>query len=255
MKSDLNGKLALVTGGGRGIGRAIAERLGSMGALVAINYSTNANAAEQVVDAIKTSGGQAFAIAADIGDSNATAGLFRELDLQLKRHQATPHLDILVNNAGIGSFGDVEHTSIEDFDAVFRTNVRGTFLATKEALTRLRPEGRIVNISSAAVRHSESALAAYTMSKAAIQSLTVMLARDLGPRHITVNAVAPGWVETDINIEARKDATLVDQVQRDTALGRFGRPADIADIVAFLISPSAGWVTGQVIETSGGYRL
>jgi 3-oxoacyl-[acyl-carrier protein] reductase len=98
-------------------------------------------------------------------------------------------------------------------------------------------------------------MAAYTMAKAAIESLTVMLPRDLGPREITVNAVAPGWTETDINIEARKDVALVDQVRRDTLLGRFGKPDDIAEVVAFLVSRSGGWVTGQVIEASGGYRL
>jgi 3-oxoacyl-[acyl-carrier protein] reductase len=255
MKTELIGKVALVTGGGRGIGRAIAERLGAAGALVAINYVRDSQSAERAVAAVEATGGQAFAIQADIGDENGIGDLFRRLDAGLVQRKLPAELDILVNNAGLGTFGDVEATSVREFDAAFQTNVRGTFFVSQHAISRLRDEGRVVNISSASVRRSEEAIAAYTMSKAAVESLTVMLARHLGPRRITVNAVAPGWVETDINVEARRDPAIVDRVQHDTAFRRFGRPEDIADVVAFLVSRSGGWVTGQVIEASGGYRL
>jgi 3-oxoacyl-[acyl-carrier protein] reductase len=255
MSKELKDKVALVTGAGRGIGRAIAERLGAAGALIAVNYARNADAAKQVVAAIEASGGRAFAIKADISEAKAIEDLFEQLDAGVRQRNGAPALDILVNNAGQGVFGGVEHTTVEGLEAVLRTNVQGTFLVAQQAIRRLRPDGRIVSISSAAARRAEGVMAAYSMSKAAVESLTVMLARDLGSRRITVNAVAPGWTETDINAEARKDTALVDQVHRDTLFGRFGKPADIADVVEFLVSPSGKWVTGQVIEASGGYQL
>ena len=251
----LEGKVALVTGGGRGIGRAIAERLGSDGAIVGVNFAKNAVAADDVVAGIVQRGGRAFAVQADIADLSSITRLFRELDAKLAGPSEEGKFDILVNNAGTGVFAGVESTTLPDFENVFATNVRGTFFTIQMALTRLRSGGRIINISSGAVRQSEGAVAAYTMSKAAIESLTVMLARQLGPRGITVNAVAPGWTETDINAEARKDPNIVNHVISSTALGRFGKPTDIANVVAFLVSPAGGWVTGQVIEASGGHRL
>jgi 3-oxoacyl-[acyl-carrier protein] reductase len=253
--SKLQEKTALVTGASRGIGRAIAERLARDGALVAVNYAREQAAAAATVAGIEAAGGRAFAVRAELGTSAETDRLFAALDAELIRRTGTSTLDVLVNNAAIGLFATLPDTTDEQFDEVFRVNLRGPFLVTRAALHRLPDGGRIVNISSGASTRPVPALGAYSMTKGALNNMTVVLAADLGPRGITVNTVAPGWTITDGNATARADPELVRQVEAKTALGRFGQPADIAAVVAFLASPDSAWVTGQCVGADGGYLL
>lgn len=253
--SGLSGKVSLVTGASRGIGRAIAKRLARAGAFVVINYAENASAADGVIAEIKADGGDALAIQARVGSPEETEILFERLDRELEQRNRKEALSILVNNAGIPHFGMVSTATDEDFDRVFNMNVKGTFLVTRAALPRLRNGGRIVNISSGASRRPGNLFGVYAMSKAAVDTMTLALAAELGPRGITVNTVAPGWTATEGNASAREDTATVRAVESQTALGRIGTPEEIAEVVAFLASEESGWVTGQYIEASGGFKL
>jgi 3-oxoacyl-[acyl-carrier protein] reductase len=248
--NGLADQTALVTGASRGIGRAIAERLARAGAMVVVNYAQNSAAAEQTVEGIVAEGGRAFAVQASLGTQAETDKLFAALDAH-----GVDRLDILVNNAAFGMFKSVVDTTEEDLDHVFAVNLKGPFLVTRAALPRLADGSRIINISSGASERPIPALAAYSMTKAALNAFTKLLGAELGARDITVNTVAPGWTETDGNAAARQDPQLVADVNSRTALGRFGQPSDIADVVALLVSRDAGWLTGQYIEASGGYLL
>lgn len=250
-----SGKAALVTGASRGIGRAIAKRLAAEGALVAIDYVGNSDAANSVIDEITKGGGDAFAVQARVGSAAETAKLFSALDSELSARRRSASLEILVNNAGIPHFGKISDATEEDFDRVFEVNTKGTFLVTKAALPRLADCGRIINISSGASRRPGALFGLYAMTKAAIEAMTLALAAELGPRGITVNTIAPGWTETEGNASARENAEVVRNVISQTALGRLGTPEDIAAVAAFLASDDARWVTGQWIEASGGSRL
>jgi NAD(P)-dependent dehydrogenase (short-subunit alcohol dehydrogenase family) len=248
--SNLDGLTALVTGASRGIGRAIAERLARDGALVAVNYASDAESAAKTVAAIEAAGGRAFPVQARLGDQAGADTLFTRL-----AGHGVDRLDILVNNAGTGLFRSVEQTGEADLDHVLAVNVKGPFLVTRAALPLLADGGRVINISSGASRRPNPQMVAYSMTKAALNAFTEALAAELGRRQVTVNTVAPGWTETEANAGARADRQLVERVERSTALGRFGQPAEIADVVAFLAASDAGWVTGQYIEASGGYLL
>jgi 3-oxoacyl-[acyl-carrier protein] reductase len=250
----LEGKIALVTGASRGIGCAIALRLGGDGALVAVHFNRNRAAAQAVVGTIAASGGTAFAIAADFIEPSAAEQLFVAFDASLRQRGDKPKLDILVNNAGIGSRQPIETVAPDDFERMIAINLRAPFFVMQQALPRLVDGGRIVNISSTAARISYGETPLYAATKAALQSLTLSTAKRLGPRGITVNAVAPGATRTDLNPLAR-DPESAKQIGSETILGRVGEPEDIADVVAFLASDQAHWITGQVIEASGGLRL
>ncbi|NKY87298.1 SDR family oxidoreductase [Nocardia veterana] len=249
---SLNDKIALVTGGSRGIGRAIAERLGREGATVAVGYARDDAAAKTVVEEIANAGGRAFTVHAELGEHGDAARLWESFDT------ASGHagVDIIVNNAGIGCPADIFALTEAAFDRVFAVNVRAPFFVVQHGLPRLRDGGRIINISSGAARLSMPDAIAYGATKSALDNFTLNLAKQLGPQGITVNSVAPGIVDTDVNAgwlrgnpDARAHAASL------AALARVGDPADIADIVAFLASDDARWITGQVIDATGGAGL
>jgi NAD(P)-dependent dehydrogenase (short-subunit alcohol dehydrogenase family) len=249
------GKRALVTGGSRGIGRAIAERLAAEGAAVAINYGKSRDEAEAVAVGIEARGGTAFAIEARIGASGAIKKLFATLDGILADRFGDHGLDILVNNAGVPSAVPLTTVTEEDYDRIFAVNTKGAAFVSQAAAARMRVGGRIINIGSGAAKQPGPRNGVYGMSKAALLALTRALAVELGPRGITVNCVSPGFTETDMTAKMLADPAFVDRLLAITALGRLGRPEDIAAVVAFLASDDGGWLTGQWIEATGGYKL
>lgn len=255
MARPLEGKIALVTGASRGIGRAIAERLAADGALVAVHYGSNRGAADETVATIEAAGGKAFAVEANLAASDGVKTLYAALDKELQARTGSTVLDILVNNAAVAPFVNFENTTEEVLDEIYTVNVRSVVFATQEATKRLRDGGRIVNISSGVVRTPVADAAAYSFLKAPIDNLTKSLAQVLGPRSITVNAVAPGVIDTDMAAAFARDPAASEAVKGKQALKRIGQPEDIADVVGFLSGLEARWVTGQVIEASGGTGL
>ncbi|MFD7934794.1 SDR family oxidoreductase [Streptomyces sp. NPDC048253] len=252
----LTGKKALVTGGSRGIGRAIAERLGRDGALVAVHYGRNREAAEEVVATIRAQGGAAFAVHAELGVPGDVEALWAAYDRQALEHSDGADLDILVNNAGITPRGEIEETTVEAFDEAVAVNMRAPFFLAQQGLKRLRNGGRIVNVSSGATRIALTDIIAYAMTKGAIEAFTLTLAKSLGGRGITVNSVAPGIIDTDINASWLRGNEAAEKSAAElSALGRVGRPEDVADVVAFLASDDGRWVTGQVVDATGGSQL
>ncbi|GGO69340.1 SDR family oxidoreductase [Nonomuraea cavernae] len=252
----LDDKVALVTGGSRGIGRAIAERLGREGAVVAVAFARDQAAADEVVQTIGKDGGRAFAIRAELGRHGDAAALWAAFDAQTQRHSLRAGVDIIVNNAGIGRSSDLASLTEEEFDEVFAVNVRAPFFILQQGLSRLRDGGRIINISSGAARLAMPEIIAYSSTKGALDTFTLNLAKQLGPRGITANSVAPGIVDTDVNAGwLRGNAEAEAHAASLAALGRVGQPEDIADIVAFLASGEARWVTGRVIDATGGAGL
>lgn len=245
MNASLKGKVALVTGASRGIGRAIAERLGRDGVAVAVNYSVNSAEADKVAGAIEASGGKAFAIQADVGRVPEIVRMFDETLARFGK------LDILVNNAGIMPRNPVSAVSEDEFDCVFAVNVKGTFFACQQAATRLAEGGRIINMSSSTTVRMMPTYGAYVATKGAVEQLTRSLAMELGPRRITVNVISPGPTETELFMSG-KTPEQVGHFAQASAFGRLGQPMDIAEVVAFLASDDAGWVTGQNIRVNGG---
>ena len=255
MAGDLDGKTALISGGGRGIGRGIALRLASAGALVAVNYAGDAEAARQTVRDIEDAGGQAFAIQARLGELSEINKLASALSVELTRRTGGDGLDILVNNIGGAGPGNTANTSEELYDWTFSNNVRSPFFLTQALLPVIRDDGRIINISSSTTRAPSTGFIAYSMSKKALEQFTLILAKELGPRRITVNSVAPGYVETPAVAETLNDPAMVKAIKDMTLFERIGQPDDIADMVHALVGPAGRWVTGQNIEVSGGFRL
>ncbi|MEU3859682.1 SDR family oxidoreductase [Streptomyces sp. NPDC028722] len=248
------GRTALVTGGSRGIGRAISRRLAREGALVAVHYGHDRTAAERTVKEIEADGGRAFPVHAELGVPGDADALWEAFDRALTGQGAQPGVDILVNNAGITLPRRITDVTEADYDRVFAINTRAPFFIVQRGLDRLRDGGRIVNVSSVATRVAFPAIVAYTMTKAALDYLTLSLAQELGHRGITVNSVAPGYTETEINPTLR-----IPEVRRRyseaSVFARLGEPADIADVVSFVASDEARWVTGQWIDASGGVHL
>ncbi|MBI3370806.1 MAG: SDR family oxidoreductase [Betaproteobacteria bacterium] len=250
----LDGKIALVTGASRGIGRATALRLGAQGAMVAVHYANSKASAEEVVAEIGRSGSSAFAVQADLADPRGAWTLMEALDAELAKRTGETNFDILVNNAGTGKRAVIEDVSEDDFDRMMNVDLRSPFFLIKLASARLRDGGRIVNVSSMGTRAAFPEMAAYAPFKAGLEALTLLLAQHLGPRGITVNAVLPGATATDMHPGA-KDPEQSKTIAMTIALGRVGQPQDIADVIAFLASDAARWVTAQRIDTSGGQRL
>ncbi|MEU8548568.1 SDR family oxidoreductase [Streptomyces roseoverticillatus] len=249
----LTGRTALVTGGSRGIGRAISERLGREGARVAVHYGRDAASAEQTVKEIRAAGGDAFAIRAELGVPGDAEALWAAFD-----EQAGDGVDILVNNAGIdGPRVPLGEVTPEDFDRVFSVNTKAPFFVTQHGLDRLRDGGRVINVSTGLTRGTAMPeLIAYTMTKGAVDAFTSVLAKQLGGRGITVNAVAPSVIDTDMNASWLRGSTeALAGAAALSPLRRVGEPRDVADIVAFLASDDSRWVTGQWIDATGGALL
>ncbi len=249
----LAGKTALVTGGSRGIGSAISQRLGEMGALVAVVYRAEASAADTTVARIREAGGEAFALQADMGSMASIGEMLQRLDGAFTERTGATALDILVNNAGVAPAGNLENTSEAMFDEVIGVNLKGPFFLTQKLVPRLRNGGRVINISSTAAKRGRPDLAIYGASKAALNLLTLAMSNHLGPRGITVNAIAPGAVDTDINAAfLAQNPNAYADFAKGLALGRVGQPRDLASIVGFIASDEASWITGQVIYVDGG---
>lgn len=244
MTKTLENKVALVTGASRGIGAAIAKKLAADGAAVAITYSASPDKANDVVAEIVKAGGKAVAIKADAGDEAAVRRAVNDTVSKLGG------LDILVNNAGIAMMADIADYSVDDFDRMTNVNVRAIFVAVQESLKHMKSGGRIINIGSVMSETSIFPTASvYTMTKAAVAGLTRGLARDLGPRGITVNNVQPGPVATDMNPD---DGAGADAMRASIPLGRFGKTDEIGNVVAFLASPASSFVNGAQIRVDGG---
>ncbi|MDZ8031886.1 MAG: 3-oxoacyl-ACP reductase family protein [Nostoc sp. DedQUE08] len=241
----LTGKVALVTGGSRGLGAAIAKRLAQDGAAVALTYTSSPQKADEVVQAIETAGGQALAIRADSANAEAVKNAVTETV------KAFGRLDILVNNAGIATLATIDEFSLDDFDRIIAVNIKGVFVATQEAVRHIGEGGRIIMIGS--VNSDIMPFAGgsvYALTKGAIASFTRGLARDLGPRNITVNNIQPGPVDTDMN---PAEGSFADTMRSMTALQRYGRSEEVADMVSYLASAEAGFVTGASLNIDGGF--
>ncbi|WP_348946487.1 3-oxoacyl-ACP reductase family protein [Chitinibacter sp. FCG-7] len=245
--NHLQGKVAFVQGGSRGIGAAIVKRLAREGAAVAFTYVSSAAKAEQAVAEIVQAGGKALAIQADSADSNALQQAIR----QTVKHFGA--LDILVNSAGVLVWGPLEELTLEDLDRTLAINVRSIFVASQEAARHMSEGGRIINIGSInADRIPIAGGSIYAMSKSALVGLTKGMARDLGPRKITVNNVQPGPVDTEMNPADSETAT---QLKASMALGRYGQADEIASFVAYLAGPEAGYITGASLSIDGGFTV
>jgi 3-oxoacyl-[acyl-carrier protein] reductase len=244
MSNTLQNKVALVTGGSRGIGAAIAKRLAKDGAAVAITYTKGKEPADKVVKEIVAAGGKAIALQADAADPAAVTKAVDDAAKQLGG------LDILVNNAGIAAGGTIDKTSVEDFDRLFAVNVRGTYVAIQAAAKYLKQGGRIINIGSClGERQAVPGIAPYSATKAAVRGLTQGLAREFGPKGITVNNVQPGPIDTDMN---PANGDFAEVTRSLTALGRYGHVEELAAMVAFVASPAASYITGANLTVDGG---
>lgn len=245
----LKGKAALVTGASRGIGRAIAIELAQQGVNVAVNYAGNAEKAEKVVSEIQALGVKAFAVKANVANADEVQGMVKETI------EAFGSLDILVNNAGITRDGLIMRMKEEDWDAVINTNLKGVFNCTKAVTRQMMKQryGRIVNISSVVGVLGNAGQANYVAAKAGVIGLTKTLARELANRNITVNAVAPGFIETDMTDELSDD--IKQELLKQIPLAKLGKAEDIASVVRFLVSDDANYMTGQTLHVDGGMAM
>lgn len=253
--NKLTGKIALVTGGSRGIGRSIALRLAQEGAFVAVHYGQRHHEAEAVVQQIAQNGGNACAIGANLSTPNGIRELIAALDEVIREHGDGSGFDILVNNAGIGQILTFEEATEATFDEVMTINVKAPFFVTQQALPRLKDGGRIINISSFVTRVASPGVFTYSMTKGAINTFTLLLAKQLGSRNITVNSILPGIINTEMNEKTLSNPDGQKYAADLSVFNRWGEPGDVADIAAFLASPDSRWVTGQLIDASGGSHL
>ncbi|WP_069885145.1 SDR family oxidoreductase [Streptomyces luteocolor] len=252
---SLHGKVALVTGSSRGIGRGIAERLARDGALVAVHYGSNEAAAEETTAAIARAGGRSFLVGAELGVPGDVDTLTAGLESGLRAHGESA-IGILVHNAGLNLMGrSIEVLTPEEFDRMVAVNVKAPFFLTQRLLPRLRDGGRIITISSVSTRVASAHGIGYPLTKGALDVFSRTLAKYLGPREITVNSVVVGFTRTDMTAEVLDDPVNLERNIGLTALGRIGRVPDIADAVAFLASDDARWITGTKLDATGGVNL
>jgi len=247
---ELEGKVAIVTGASKGIGAAIAKGLGAAGAAVVVNYASSREGADRVVAAITGKGGRAIAVQGDVAKTADVRRLFEETQ------RAFGTLDVLVNNAGVYQLEPIESVVEDAFHRQFNTNVLGPILAIQEAVKHFGPKGgSVINISSVASTSAPPNSVVYSATKGALDTVTQVLAKELGPRRIRVNTIAPGGVETEgVHAAGLIGSDFEKQIVAGTPLGRLGQPEDIAGVAVFLASDAAGWVTGERISASGGFR-
>jgi 3-oxoacyl-[acyl-carrier protein] reductase len=243
--TDKTSRVAIVTGASRGIGAAVAERLAADGFTVVINYSANAKPAETLAREIEGKGGRALAIKADVADPDAVRGMFDAAAA------AFGGIDVLVNNAGIMKLAKIADSDDALFDQQVAVNLKGSFNAMREAGRRLRDGGRIVNFSTSVVGTKMETYGVYAATKAAIETMTAILSKEMRGRNITVNALAPGPTSTDLFLDG-KSPELIERLAKMNPLERLGTPEDIAAVVAFLVGPDGAWINGQVLRANGG---
>jgi len=247
--SKLTGKVAVVTGASKGIGAAIAKSLAAEGASVVVNYSSSKSGAKTVVDSITAAGGKAVAVGGDVSQAAEAQGI---IDAAIKNYG---RLDILVNNSGVYEFDAIEAITEAKFHRMFNINVLGLLLTTQAALKHIGEGGSIINIGSVVSRITPPASAIYTGTKGAVDAITGVLARELGPRKIRVNAINPGMVETEgVQAAGILESDFEKATVAQTPLGRLGQPGDIASVAVFLASDDSGWLTGEHILAGGGLR-
>lgn len=243
--SSSNNRTAIVTGASKGIGAALAKRLATDGFNTIVNYSSSESDAMAVVGAIKAAGGQAQAIHGDVSDPAAVHKLFDQTEAVFGP------VDVLVNNAGVMKLAPMTEVSDEDYERIVAVNLTGTFNGMREGARRVRDGGRIINFSTSIIGTYLPGYSVYAATKAAVEAMTHILAKELGKRGITVNAVAPGPVATDLFLTGKSEE-LIQRLTNDIPLGRLGQPDDIARVVSFLAGAQSGWVNGQIIKANGG---
>ncbi|KOY12649.1 SDR family oxidoreductase [Paenibacillus xylanivorans] len=242
----LTGKVAIVTGSSRGIGRAIAEQLAELGADVVINYASSPDKAEQVADIARQKGVRAITVQADFARKDDVERLFSQTMSELGK------VDILINNAGIMKTTPLADVTEEEFDQQFAINVKGTFFACQQALKYMEDQGRIVNFSTSVTGQMFPGYSVYAGTKGAVEQITRQLAKEFGSRQITINAVAPGPVNTEL-FSVGKTEQQLEGMRKMNAFGRLGEPEDIANVISFLVSAESQWVTGQTLRANGGF--
>lgn len=243
--NTLTNKVVLVTGASRGIGAAIARKLSSEGAKIIVNYAGGKDAADQVVAELKENGGDAIAIQADVSKSADVKNLF---DTAIAHYGK---IDVLVNNAGVMILKPIKDTTDEDFERQFDINVKGTFNTLREAAAKLADKGTVINFSTTVNRVMIPTYATYVATKSAVEQFTRVFAKEMGPRGINVNSVSPGPTSTDLFMNG-KSQEVIDRLASMAAFNRLGKPEEIAEVVAFLASDAAKWITGQNIGVNGG---
>lgn len=247
MSLNLDGKAAIITGASRGIGRTIAEQLAGLGAYTVVNYSGSREKATEVVETIIKNGGKAIAVQADVSKVSDIERLFAETIAKFGK------VDILVNNAGIMVNKPIAEVTEEDFDKHFLINVKGTYFACQQAMKYMQNNGRIVNFSTSVVGSMFPAYSVYAATKGAVEQITRQLAKEFGTKGITINAIAPGPVKTELFVKGKTEQQI-DAMSKMNSFNRLGEPEDIADVIELLVSEKAHWITGQTLRANGGFN-